>query len=142
MSGKPRRPAIQTSIPPNSLSLATVRRVEHVQLAMPRGREDEARAFYSGVLGLPEIAKPPDLAVRGGCWFEDGAIKIHLGVEDDFRPAKKAHVALVVEDLDAVIAAACALGCETRPPRPFGDFTQAYVFDTFGNRIELLQALA
>ncbi len=121
--------------------MAVVLRLEHVQLAMPRGREDEARAFYGGVLGLPEIAKPPELAARGGCWFEEGAIKIHLGVEDDFRPAKKAHVALVVDDLDAVIAAARALGCETQPAQPFGDFTQAYVFDPFGNRIELLQAL-
>ena len=142
MSGKPRPPAIQTSIPPNRLPLATIRRIEHVQLAMPRAREAEARAFYGGVLGLPEIAKPPELAARGGCWFEDGAIKIHLGVEDDFRPAKKAHVALVVDDLDAVIAAARALVCETQPAQPFGKFTQAYVFDPFGNRIELLQALA
>ena len=123
-------------------AMTVVRRIEHVQLAMPRGREDEARAFYGDVLGLPEVKKPPDLAVRGGCWFEDGAIKIHLGVEEDFRPAKKAHVALVVADLEAALAAARGLGCETRPPQPFGDFTQAYVFDPFGNRIELLQTPA
>lgn len=117
-----------------------VLRLEHVQLAMPRGREAEARAFYGGVLGLPEVPKPPVLAARGGCWFEDGDLKIHLGVEDDFRPARKAHVALVVDDLGAVLAAAGALGCETQPPQPFGEFTQAYVFDPFGNRLELLQA--
>jgi catechol 2,3-dioxygenase-like lactoylglutathione lyase family enzyme len=120
---------------------AKVLRLEHVQLAMPRGREAEARAFYASVLGIPEVAKPPELAARGGCWFEDGPLKIHLGVEEDFRPAKKAHVALVVEDLDALLAAARAIGCETRPPEPMGEFRQAYVFDPFGNRIELLETL-
>jgi catechol 2,3-dioxygenase-like lactoylglutathione lyase family enzyme len=117
-----------------------VLRLEHVQLAMPRGREADARAFYGGVLGLPETPKPAPLAARGGCWFEDGAIKLHLGVEDDFRPANKAHVALVVDDLDIVLSAARALGCETRSPEPSGDFLQAYVFDPFGNRLELLRS--
>ena len=68
--------------------------IDHVQLAMPRGKEAKARAFYAGVLGMREIEKPPVLAKRGGAWFEAGAAQIHLGVEDDFRPAKKAHVAL------------------------------------------------
>ena len=63
---------------------------EHVQLAMPAGREAEARAFYDGLLGIPERVKPPELAKRGGCWFERGALKLHLGVEPDFRPARKA----------------------------------------------------
>jgi catechol 2,3-dioxygenase-like lactoylglutathione lyase family enzyme len=117
-----------------------VLRLEHAQLAMPRGREADARAFYGGVLGIPEAPKPPELAVRGGCWFEDGPLKLHLGVEDDFRPAKKAHVALVVEDLDSLLAAAHAIGCETQPPEAMGEFRQAYVFDPFGNRLELLQA--
>lgn len=106
---------------------------------MPPGREDDARAFYGGALGIPEIAKPPDLAARDGCWFEDGLVKIHLGVDEDFRPAKKAHVALVVEDLDVLLVAARALGCETQRPRPVGEFLQAYVFDPFGNRLELLE---
>jgi catechol 2,3-dioxygenase-like lactoylglutathione lyase family enzyme len=117
----------------------TVLRIEHVQLAMPPGREDEARGFYGGVLGLAEVEKPAGLKARGGCWFEDGAVKVHLGVEADFRPAKKAHVALVVADLDAVIAAAKALGCETQGPEALGDFRQGYVFDPFGNRLELLE---
>ena len=72
--------------------------VDHVQLAMPRGREPEARAFYQGLLGLEERPKPPVLAARGGCWFSNGRVTLHLGVEDDFRPARKAHPALVVED--------------------------------------------
>jgi len=64
-----------------------ITRIEHVQLAMPPGREEEARAFYERVLGIPEIQKPTNLAKRGGCWFVRDALKVHLGVEDDFRPA-------------------------------------------------------
>ena len=71
--------------------------LDHVQLAMPAGREGEARAFYEGVLGIPEVRKPPNLAKRGGCWFERGPLKIHLGVDTDFRAARKAHPAMLVE---------------------------------------------
>ena len=70
--------------------------IDHVQLAMPAGREDEAREFYGRLLGLPETPKPAVLAARGGAWFENGTVKIHLGVEADFRPARKAHTALLV----------------------------------------------
>ena len=115
--------------------------IEHAQFAMPRGEEDKARAFYTGVLGLPEVPKPADLAKRGGCWFESGAVKLHLGVEEDFRPAKKAHVALVVDDLDTLIARARAAGCEVMGPEPFQTWRQAYVFDLFGNRLELLEGV-
>jgi len=115
--------------------------IEHVQLALPLGREDDARIFYTGVLGLPEVPKPEDLARRGGCWFETDGVKLHLGVEDDFRPARKAHVALVVTNLDALLAGARAAGCETVDPAPFQTWRQAYVYDPFGNRLELLEAL-
>ena len=91
-------------------------RIEHAQLAMPKGEEDKARAFYTGVLGVPEVSKPDDLAKRGGCWFEDGSLKLHLGVEDDFRPAKKVHVAVVVDDLDGLLAKARKAGCEVVAP--------------------------
>src|SRR4030095_483051 len=77
--------------------------IDHVQLAMPAGGEDAARAFYSGILGIKERPKPPHLAARGGVWFEQGDLKIHLGVEQDFRPAKKAHPALLVEGLDELV---------------------------------------
>ena len=73
--------------------------LDHVQLAMPSGGEDQARAFYSDLLGIPEVPKPPHLAKRGGCWFERGPLKVHLGVEMDFRPARKAHPAFRVADL-------------------------------------------
>jgi hypothetical protein len=79
-----------------------IRGIEHVRLAMPPGKESEARSFYEGVLGIPEVPKPPNLAKRGGCWFVRDALKIHLGVENDFRPARKAHLALLVEDLPAL----------------------------------------
>ena len=76
--------------------------VDHVQLAMPRGREDAARSFYAGLLGMTELAKPPVLAARGGCWFASGAAVLHLGVEEPFAPARKAHPALLVDDLDGL----------------------------------------
>ena len=76
-----------------------VRHIDHVQLAMPAGREDEARAFYRDVLQIPEVAKPTHLAARGGCWFERGPLKVHVGVEENFVPARKAHPAFIVEGL-------------------------------------------
>ena len=89
-------------------------RLDHVQLAMPPGREAEAEAFYSGLLGLERVPKPEPLAARGGCWFVRGAVAVHLGVEEDFRPARKAHPALVVRDLAALEAALAAAGVPVR----------------------------
>ena len=77
--------------------------IEHVQLAMPAGKESEARAFYQDLLGIPEIPKPNKLAKRGGAWFERGPLKVHLGVEPKFRPARKAHPALLVDDFLSVV---------------------------------------
>ena len=116
-----------------------VRRLDHVQLAMPAGREDEATAFYDGLLGLPRQEKPPHLAVRGGCWFGEGAVRIHLGVEQEFRPARKAHPALLVEDLNDLVARLTAAGHEVREEGGLDGFRQRYVDDPFGNRIELLE---
>ena len=76
--------------------------LDHVQLAMPSGGEALAREFYSGLLGLTEMPKPPNLAKRGGAWFEGGTLRVYLGVEADFRPARKAHPAFLVEHLDAI----------------------------------------
>lgn len=113
--------------------------LHHVQLAMPRGREDEARAFYAGVLGFTELPKPPHLAKLGGAWFRSGAAEVHLGVEDDFRAAKKAHPALLVDDLAALAAKCAAAGHPTVTDEPLEGFDRLYVSDPFGNRIELLQ---
>jgi len=87
-----------------------IKEIEHVQLAMPPGKESEARVFYEGVLGIPEVPKPPNLAKHGGCWFVRDALKIHLGVENDFCAARKAHPALQVEDLPALKALIKAAG--------------------------------
>ncbi len=119
-----------------------VLRIDHVQLAMPAGGEERARAFYQGVLGVTEQPKPPHLARRGGCWFERGDLKIHLGVEADFRPAKKAHPALLVSDLAALKAALAVGGYGMRDDEPLDGYDRVYVDDPFGNRIELMQALA
>jgi len=112
--------------------------LDHVQLAMPPGREAEAEAFYAGLLGLERVPKPAPLAARGGCWFVRGPTAVHLGVEEDFRPATKAHPAFVVRDLGALEAALRAAGVEVRPnpDRPAG--RGSYVDDPFGNRIELM----
>ena len=77
--------------------------IDHVQLSMPPGTEDRVREFYAGVLGLTEVPKPPELAKRGGAWFEGAGIKLHLGVEQDFRPARKAHIGFVVDDVGELV---------------------------------------
>jgi catechol 2,3-dioxygenase-like lactoylglutathione lyase family enzyme len=114
--------------------------LDHVQLAMPNGRESEAEAFYAGLLGFTRIPKPEPLARRGGCWFASGSVALHLGVESDFRAAKKAHPALVVRELSQLIAVLVSAGVEVRanPDQPEG--AGCYVDDPFGNRIELIAA--
>lgn len=119
----------------------TVVRIEHVQLAMPAGREADAVAFYEGLLGLPHVPKPAHLAARGGCWFESDGLKVHLGVEADFRPAKKAHPAFVVEDLRALAGDIAAAGYDVVEDEPLDGYDRLYVHDPFGNRIELMQPL-
>jgi catechol 2,3-dioxygenase-like lactoylglutathione lyase family enzyme len=106
---------------------------------MPPGREAEARAFYAGILGLPEIAKPPALAKRGGCWFERGALKVHLGVEAEFRPARKAHPAFLVEGVAALGAALEAAGHRVVRDEPLEGYDRIFTDDPFGNRIELME---
>jgi catechol 2,3-dioxygenase-like lactoylglutathione lyase family enzyme len=116
--------------------------IDHVLLAMPAGREAEARAFYHGLLGIPEAPKPPNLAKRGGCWFERGSLKIHLGVEADFRPARKAHPAFIVEDLAILSATLPKAGHPLTTDEPLEGYTRVFVDDPFGNRIELMEPSA
>ena len=114
-------------------------RLDHVQLAMPPGREDEAEAFYSGVLGFERLPQAPSRwPARGGCWFVQGAVALHLGVEEDFRPARKAHPALAVKDLAALEAALRAAGVEVRPNDDRSPGTGSYADDPFGNRLEFM----
>jgi catechol 2,3-dioxygenase-like lactoylglutathione lyase family enzyme len=114
-------------------------KLDHVQLAMPSGKEDAARAFYQDTLGIPEQIKPRHLAARGGCWFERGPLKVHLGVEKDFVPARKAHPAFVVEDLPNLVARLERAGYRVVEDQPLEGFERRYVDDPFGNRIELME---
>jgi len=116
--------------------------LDHVQLAMPAGGEAHAIAFYERLLGLPLVAKPPRLAERGGCWFERGDLKVHLGVDPAFRPATKAHPAFVVDDLAALAAALAEAGHRVVDEDPLDGYDRVYVDDPFGNRIELLEPFA
>ena len=115
-----------------------VKSVVHVQVAIPVGGENEARAFYSGVLGLAEVAKPPELAKRGGCWFElpEGTCgQLHLGIDKDFRPAKKGHVAFQASDVAGLAEMARSHGYEVVSDT--ADATErVYIYDPFGNRLE------
>jgi catechol 2,3-dioxygenase-like lactoylglutathione lyase family enzyme len=106
---------------------------------MPAGREDEARRFYGGVLGLTEVAKPPELARRGGVWFESQGAKVHLGVDPEFRPARKAHPGLLVRDLAGMIAGLRQAGHEVVEGEALAGHEHVYVDDPFGNRLELLE---
>jgi catechol 2,3-dioxygenase-like lactoylglutathione lyase family enzyme len=116
-----------------------IKGIDHIQLAMPRGREDEARAFYEGVLGIPEAKKPTNLAKRGGCWFVREGLRVHLGVDDDFRPARKAHPAFLVEDLSGLRTLLEASGVTAKVDEPLEGYDRIYVDDPFGNRLELLE---
>lgn len=121
--------------------MTMIKALHHVQLAMPAGREADARAFYCDILGMTEKPKPEHLAKRGGAWFVAGGAEVHLGVEQDFRPAKKAHPALLVDDLRATLEHCAAAGVEITRDQPLPGYDRAYVTDPFGNRIELLEKL-
>jgi catechol 2,3-dioxygenase-like lactoylglutathione lyase family enzyme len=116
--------------------------IDHVQLAMPPGEEAKARAFFGNLLGLTEIPKPPELAKRGGAWFQSGNVQLHIGVEEDFRPARKAHPAFLVEDIAGLIARIQHAGYEVDTSQPpLEGYRRAHIFDPFGNRIELMEKL-
>ena len=120
--------------------------IDHVQLAMPVGEEHAARAFYGAVLGLHEVAKPAALAGRGGCWFTTdptGArgtrVDVHLGVEADFRPARKAHPAFVVRDLDEAATRLAAFNAMVEDSVQLDGQRRLHIGDPWGNRIELIE---
>ena len=120
--------------------MAGITGIDHVQVAMPVGAEDIARAFYNGVLGLPEVPKPAHLFARGGgVWFACGAGQIHLGGDPAFIAAKKAHPALLVEDFSVFIAALEQAGIEVKPDEMVAGLLRATVLDPFGNKVELIE---
>ena len=118
--------------------------IDHVQLAIPPHGEDAARAFYLGLLGMTELAKPPILAVRGGCWFRSGdapgAVEIHLGVEDPFVAAKKAHPGLLVDDIHRLAVALAEHGYPVRWDESIPGRKRFHSDDPHGNRLEFIQA--
>ena len=119
--------------------MAQVTGIDHVQLAMPHGGEDEARRFFVGVLGMTEVPKPAHLAISGGCWFSSGTAHIHCGVEQDFTPAQRAHPALLVNDLPTLVQQLEMAGVPFAPGKPLDGYKRGDVLDPFGNRIELMQ---
>ena len=113
--------------------------LDHVQVAIPAGGEEQARAFFCELLGLKEIAKPAELAGRGGCWFELGQVQLHLGVDPQFRPARKAHVGLAVTQFTELRARLCAAGYAIGEDRPLDGRARFFTSDPFGNRIEFIE---
>lgn len=114
--------------------------IDHVQLAMPPGEEATARRFFADLLGMREIPKPAPLASRGGCWFASGDVQLHLGVEQDFRPARKAHPAIRVSGYAALLGKLKAAGVEVIDADEIPSVQRSHIFDPFGNRIELIAA--
>ena len=139
-------PGSRLGIPLNrecvSMTAMKILSIDHIQIAMPQGEEEKARAFYANVLSFTEIPKPAELAKRGGAWFQSEGVQLHLGVEQDFHPARKAHPAFIVDDLvHTLLTNAQSAGYETDTTQPSLDgCKRAYVFDPFGNRIELMQS--
>jgi len=119
----------------------TVIGIDHVQLAMPHGGEEQARRFYAGVLDMREIAKPAHLAVNGGCWFEGGTAHVHLGVEEGHVPSRKAHPALLVANLAALTRRLEMAGVPFTPGKPLHGYIRGDTVDPFGNRLELMERI-
>jgi catechol 2,3-dioxygenase-like lactoylglutathione lyase family enzyme len=114
-------------------------RLHHVQLAIPPAGEDACRGFWGDILGMTEAEKPPALAARGGCWFRGGGLEVHLGVEQDFVAARKAHPGILVDGLDALAARFVAGGVEVSWDGEFPGYRRFYAQDPFGNRLEFLE---
>jgi catechol 2,3-dioxygenase-like lactoylglutathione lyase family enzyme len=116
--------------------------IDHVQLAIPRGGEDAARAMFVGLLGLAEMPKPENLQKRGGCWFKGDNVFVHCGVDPNFQPATKAHIAFRVDDLDALAASLAGEGYKVVWDDELADEKRFYANDPFGNRLEFMADLS
>ena len=117
----------------------TVTGISHVQLAAPAGCEEQARAYFGRLLGLRELSKPDQLAARGGVWFAAGTQEVHIGVEPDFHPARKAHPAFAVADLDALRQRLADAGCDVQEDDSIPGTRRFYSHDPFGNRVEFIE---
>jgi len=116
--------------------------IDHVQLAAPPGSEDKARHFFGEILGMPEMPKPVLLRQRGGVWFQCGQQSLHIGIEEPFSPAKKAHPAFWVNGLEALIQRLEQFHVQVRRDETIPEFNRCFVEDPFGNRIELMERRA
>lgn len=116
-------------------------RLHHVQVCCPPGGEDVARSFYGDALGIPEADKPPALAARGGCWFRGDGVEVHVGVESEFRPARKAHPAFLVDDIDGVAQRMAEGGFSVTWDADFPGYRRFHTADGHGNRVEILATL-
>jgi catechol 2,3-dioxygenase-like lactoylglutathione lyase family enzyme len=119
--------------------MASVIGLHHVQLAMPPGGEADAQRFYGGLLGLERVEKPKELASRGGCWFRGPGVEFHLGIEEDFRPARKAHPAFLIDGLADLRRRLAAAGVQTAEDVQLEGQRRFYAYDPFGNRVELVE---
>lgn len=126
---------------PEVLEASSSVRLHHVQVSCPPGGEDAARRFYADVLGIPEVEKPPVLAARGGCWFRGEGVEVHVGVEEGFRPAAKAHPAFLVDDIDRVAVRVEKGGFPLTWDDDFPGYRRFHTADGNGNRVELLASL-
>ncbi|GKV70455.1 glyoxalase [Sporosarcina sp. NCCP-2716] len=113
--------------------------IDHIQIAAPPGSEAEARVFYGELLGMPEIPKPENLKARGGCWFVCGSQEVHIGIQPDFSPSKKAHPGFTVDTLDSLRARLEDAGCAITEEPPIDGRTRFFTYDPFGNRLEFLE---
>lgn len=119
--------------------LSFVKGIDHVQVAAPNGSEEEARSFYSDVLGMKEVEKPESLKGRGGCWFQCGIQEVHVGIEEPFNPSKKAHPGFIAEDLEGLQQALLTAGYTVKDDAPIAGRKRIFTEDPFGNRIEFLE---
>lgn len=115
-------------------------RLHHVQLAIPAGSEAQCRRFWRDIVGMTELEKPSGLAARGGCWFRGGGVEVHLGVEEDFAPARKAHPGILVENLHSLAARLEAAGTQVIWDGEFPGHERFYSYDLLGNRLEFMEA--
>ncbi|WP_394729552.1 VOC family protein [Altererythrobacter sp. GH1-8] len=114
--------------------------LDHVNISIPVGGEDKARAFYADLLGMHEVPKPDNLSASG-CWFERGGVSLHMGADPEFTPARKAHPAFLVDDLAGLRAKLDHAGHETRDDKPVEGYDRFFAFDPFGNRVEFMQLI-
>jgi catechol 2,3-dioxygenase-like lactoylglutathione lyase family enzyme len=127
------------SCPFETIQVVTIVGFHHVQVAMPPGGEDEAHRFYSELLGLDRVLKPEALARRGGAWFRAPGVEVHLGVEEGFHPARKAHPAFMVQGLGHLRRRLEAAGIELEEQPKLEGFERFHAFDPFGNRLEFIE---